>query len=216
MLVTSLVPTPQREAFAFENALADVKAEGPSVKPGPKPTLGLQKNGDLLPCLDGKPHCFSTVSVVGEKPVDTAKIGRDWIVMQWSYKGKSVAGALLDIKSAVEAYPPGQSGIDAGGFKIASIKVPNSMDDPGYLYAQFEARAGYIDDMEFLARNGIVQVRTSSRVGYLDSGVNAKRFNYFAKALGSFKGWTTSKIVLNEHLEYFDLNELASNKDVGL
>ena len=80
---------------------------------------------------------------------------------------------------------------------------------------QFEAAAGYVDDVEFLARDGLVQVRTSSRVGYLDYGVNAKRYNWFAKKLGSFNGWKTKPVLLKEHLEYADLNQLESDKDLG-
>ena len=60
-----------------------------------------------------------------------------------------------------------------------------------------------------------IEVRTSSRVGYLDYGVNARRYNWFAKKLGGVKGWQTSSIKPKEHLEYFDLNEL-SEADVGL
>ena len=44
-----------------------------------------------------------------------------------------------------------------------------------YLYVQFESRRrGYIDDVEFLLADGTMQLRTSSRLGYLDLGVNAK------------------------------------------
>ena len=55
-----------------------------------------------------------------------------------------------------------------------------------YIYVQFESRRkGYIDDMEFNLAKGVCHVRTSSRLGYTDSGVNAKRFNWFALRLGS-------------------------------
>ena len=204
-------PLTHQRAAAFDNALPEVKAEGPSVKPGPTPTLGRQKNGDLLPCLDGKPHCFSPVTVVGENEVDTSKIGRDWVVQPWTYSGKTVAGALLDIETAVKAYKPGQHGIDAGGFKVMKVKLPDELTDPGYLYVQFEAKAGYLDDMEFLARNGKVQVRTSSRVGYLDLGTNAARYNWFAKKLGATSGWSTSAIRKKDHLNYFGLNEIEDS-----
>ena len=89
-------------------------------------------------------------------------------------------------------------------------------DLPAYLYVQFEARLGYIDDMEFVARDGVVHVRTSARVGQIDFGTNAKRFNWFAKKVGSFKGWTTSPIRFKEHLEYAELNDLSSDKELGL
>lgn len=51
----------------------------------------------------------------------------------------------------------------------------SSKPDGAYLYVQFESRRrGYIDDMEFSLANGVAHVRTSSRLGYLDMGVNAK------------------------------------------
>ena len=36
---------------------------------------------------------------------------------------------------------------------------------------------GYVDDVEFALADGVANMRTSSRLGYLDLGVNAKRFN---------------------------------------
>lgn len=218
MLVPLLTPLPMS---AFDNARSDVPQDASlKVNPGPRPGgLGLQKRlGDLGPCADGKPHCFSSTTRVGENAVDTKKIGRDWIVPPFTYDAKtiSVAGAMLDLKKAVLAYPPGQNDIDAGGFKVVSVKLPNDPNDVGYLYVQFESAGGYIDDVEFAALDGIVNVRTSSRVGYADFGVNAKRFNWLAKKLGSFKGWKTSLIKKQDHLEYFELNDLNGDRDVGL
>ena len=210
---------PKTPANAFSNALpsaANGQVERKARAPAPE-GLGVTRNGGLRPCLDGKPHCFSANSLVGEQEVDTSKIGRDWIVAPWTYSGMTALGALSDLQKAVDAYPPGQAGIDAGGFKTTKVRIPETLDQPAYLYVQFEAAQGYVDDMEFLARpDGRVQVRTSSRVGYLDYGVNAKRFNWFAKKVGSFKGWQTTPIRLKEHLEYADLNELSSDKDLGL
>ena len=178
----------------------------------PPPVVGMQKSGNLQACIDGKPHCFSSTFV----EVDTSKIGRDWITKPWTYKGKSVLGAFEDLKKTVDAYPPGQGGIDEGGFKVTKVQLPNAPDEPAYLWVQFEARQGYIDDVEFLLRDGVVQVRTTSRVGYLDYGVNAKRYNWFAKRVGSLSGWTTEPVRLKEHLEYAELNDLSSDGDLGL
>ena len=47
-----------------------------------------------------------------------------------------------------------------------------------YLYAEFTTRLmGFVDDVEFLAdpATGIVQVRSASRLGKSDLGVNRKR-----------------------------------------
>ena len=54
-----------------------------------------------------------------------------------------------------------------------------------------------------------VQVRSSSRVGYLDFGVNAKRLNYLAKALRE-KGWNAEGVdLLKTHVDYATQNGLA-------
>ena len=72
---------------------------------------------------------------------------------------------LLEI---IQAYPPGQARIDKGGFSIITAR-----DD--YLYVQFESlKIGFIYDVEFAVTDGEVQVRSSSRIGFLDLGVNAK------------------------------------------
>jgi hypothetical protein len=52
----------------------------------------------------------------------------------------------------------------------------------------------------------VCNVRTSSRLGYLDMGVNAKRLNWFAERLGSTPGWKTRPLLKKGHEEYFSLN----------
>ncbi len=50
--------------------------------------------------------------------------------------------------------------------------------DGNYLYAEFTSRVmGFVDDVEFLydADAGITHVRSASRVGYSDMGVNRER-----------------------------------------
>ena len=98
----------------------------------------------MRPCQDGKPHCFSSNSFVGENEVDTSKIGRDWIVQPWTYSGMSVLGALKDLEKAVDSYPPGQNGIDEGGFKVVKVRIPDEPDLPAdgkYGPVQVEAHA---------------------------------------------------------------------------
>ena len=95
----------------------------------------------------------------------------------------------------VKAYPPGQQEIDGGGFEIKKVDP-----EKGYIYVQFESlKRGYIDDVEFLVKpadkeSGQVLVRSASRLGYLDLGVNAKRLNRLSQALRDIPGWTAPKI----------------------
>lgn len=58
--------------------------------------------------------------------------------------------------------------------------------DPGYLYAQFTTRLmKYVDDVEFWfdPANQVIQVRSASRVGRSDLGVNRKRIEAVRAAL---------------------------------
>ena len=66
-----------------------------------------------------------------------------------------------------------------------------------YLYVQFESRRrGYIDDVEFLLADGTMQLRTSSRLGYLDLGVNAKVSLYLS-------GKIKKTVMQNSHASIF-------------
>ena len=116
--------------------------------------------------------------------------------------------AFDELQVVLQSYPPGQNGVDGGGFEIKKF-------DPskGYLYVQFEAlKNGYIDDVEMAvigdADPAAVQVRSSSRIGYLDFGVNAKRLNYLAKELRS-KGWEAEGVdLVKAHRGYAVENQI--------
>ena len=85
----------------------------------------------------------------------------------------------------------------------------------GYIYTQFEAlKNGYIDDFELAYIQGAtggeraVQVRSSSRVGYLDFGVNAKRINFIAAKLRAL-GWEAKGVDFDTHRNYAIQNEVV-------
>ena len=49
-------------------------------------------------------------------------------------------------------------------------------DRDGYLYAEFSTRLmGFVDDVEFLQAGDVVHVRSASRLGHSDLGVNRER-----------------------------------------
>ena len=49
-------------------------------------------------------------------------------------------------------------------------------DEGNYLYAEFRSRLlGYVDDVEFYIDGGVIHVRSASRLGRRDFGVNRKR-----------------------------------------
>ena len=60
--------------------------------------------------------------------------------------------------------------------------------EPGYLYAQFTTRImKYVDDAEFWfdPYAGVIQVRSSSRLGSSDLGVNRERIEFIRQKLES-------------------------------
>jgi uncharacterized protein (DUF1499 family) len=86
------------------------------------------------------------------------------------------------------------------------------------MYVQFESlKNGYVDDLELAFINNdkgattdnAIQVRSSSRLGYLDFGVNAKRINYLAMKLRS-KGWDAPGVEFETHKGYAEENGLKS------
>lgn len=74
---------------------------------------------------------------------------------------------------------PLRGNLDAVKRALAQMPSAEIIREEGdYLYAEFTSRLmGYVDDVEFLAdpASGVVHVRSASRLGHSDLGVNAKR-----------------------------------------
>lgn len=117
---------------------------------GSRPTnLGV-KEGKLAPC-PGSPNC-----VVSQGAQD-----KEHAIDPITYSG-SQADALTRLKTIVAAQP-----------RTAVIK---ERDD--YLYVEFSSRLmGFVDDVEFYFDPAapVIQVRSASRLGESDLGVNRKR-----------------------------------------
>mmetsp|Transcript_24414 Transcript_24414/g.57279 ORF Transcript_24414/g.57279 Transcript_24414/m.57279 type:complete len:249 (-) Transcript_24414:59-805(-) len=201
-----LVAAPD-EAGAFANKISDKYADKPKRR-GPKPKdLGVAKRVDMggdeymgLKNCGPAPNCFCSTDNPDDEP--------EHVIPAWSWpKGYDQEKAFAELEQVISAYKPGQGNIDGGGFEIQKVDAKS-----GYIYAQFEAlKNGYIDDLELAVVPGKegVQVRSSSRVGYLDFGVNAKRLNYLAKALRE-KGWNAEGVDLKTtHVDYATQNGLA-------
>ena len=200
-------------AEAFSNAVPEAaKYSDRPKRKGPQPVdLGLKlrdfedDDGEATVTLKeckGAPNCFSTTGYG-----DGDELLASSTISPWRPpRGMSSSAAAEELLEAVKAYPPGQGGIDGGGFKV--IKAPTSSSP--YLYVQFESlRQGYIDDVEFAVRDvsdgPAVLLRSASRVGYLDFAVNAKRLNYLSEKLRD-KGWTAAAIDSKSHPDYFYQN----------
>jgi uncharacterized protein (DUF1499 family) len=197
-------------AFAFDNKITSQYDDRPKRR-GPKPAdLGVRVRQSLSGYEDDyiglkgcgpAPNCFSS-TLVDDDDHDIPA----WI---WpSSYGEDKTRAFVDLEDVLRRYPPGQNGVDGGGFQIQIV-------DPkaGYAYVQYEAlKNGYIDDVEFAVLPGSpprsLQVRSSSRVGYLDFGVNAKRLNWIATSLRS-KGWDAVGVDYSKHRFYAEENQIS-------
>jgi uncharacterized protein (DUF1499 family) len=192
------------KAVAFDNRIPSKFDDRPRQR-GTKPLkLGVAKRRDaaggeymgLRPCGTA-PNCFCSTDDVDDSPYTNIP---PFIP---SKKMKSREDAFQQLYEVVKAYEPGQNDIDGGGFDIVTF-------DPkaGYIYVQFESlKNGYVDDFELatVGDDNAVQVRSSSRLGYLDFGVNAKRINYLAKALRE-KGWDAPGVPIETHSYYSGSN----------
>jgi len=196
-------------AMAFDNAVKQIKRDlnNPKRK-GLQPSgLGLDARNDLdgqtgiKECTEKAPNCFSTT---GNPGLDAGY----HLIEPWTWSGKSREAAIGDVVNMIKAYPPGQGGIDGGGFEI-------EVQDSDCVYVQFESlRRGYLDDVEFCiqpgtaadASSGNLLLRSSSRQGYYDYGTNAQRLNKLSEIISSFGGWKTNKIDKSTHPTYWALN----------
>jgi len=112
----------------------------------PPPSLGVTE-GRLAPC-PGSPNCVSS-EAVAEQRVEPLRYDGD------------VARArtrLLEVLNGMER-----------------ARVVQSTDD--YIYVEFRSAVfGFVDDVEFSFNPpGTIQVRSASRTGYYDFGVNRER-----------------------------------------
>jgi uncharacterized protein (DUF1499 family) len=79
-----------------------------------------------------------------------------------------ITGTLADAKAWIESQP--------------RTKIVE--EDDGYLHATFKTRFfGFTDDVELQADGDTLHVRSASRVGYGDLGVNRKRVEALRDAL---------------------------------
>ena len=207
-LSVALLPDPQ--ARAFDNKISNKYDDRPKRR-GPKPKdLGLSPrtsmSGDAYVGLKecgAAPNCFSSTMIKDDDP--------DHWIPAWIWPesfGNDKSKAFQDLYEVLKSYPPGQNNVDGGGFQFQTVDTKD-----GYIYVVYEAlKNGYYDDVEFAYLDGTgdrtVQVRSSSRIGYLDFGVNAKRLNWIAKQLRT-RGWTAEGVDFNTHQGYADENGLT-------
>lgn len=122
--------------------------------------LGVKSDGLLAPCPDS-PNC-----VVSRPDTDA-----EHKIEPIAYAGDKVA-AMEKLKAIVEAQD--------------RTEIISSSDD--YLYAEFASRLmGFVDDVEFYLdpSQSVIQVRSASRLGQSDLGVNRKRIETIRAAFSA-------------------------------
>lgn len=199
-------------ASAFDNKISTKYDDRPKQRGGKPGDLGILSRQNisgedykgLKHCKpNGAPNCFCSTESIDDDPEHSIP---PWI---WPESlGNDRKTAFRQLAEILNAYEPGQSNIDGGGFKIITNDA-----EKGYIYAQFESlKNGYVDDFELAFVDGLgdraVQVRSSSRIGYLDFGVNAKRLNCLADKLRT-KGWDAKGVDYATHQNYAIQNELV-------
>jgi len=121
---------------------------GASCSGGRSPlNLGVTE-GRLTPC-PGSPNCVSSQATDADRRVEPLRYADDFA---------EARARLLEILRGMER-----------------VQIQRADDD--YLHAEFRSAVfGFVDDVEFyFSPPGVIQVRSASRTGYYDFGVNRNR-----------------------------------------
>lgn len=116
--------------------------------------------GSLAPCPD-KPNCVSSLAD-GEQAV-----------APFAYRGDAVEAMRLLASLATTL----------AGARVVTVR-------PDYLHVEFASRVvGFVDDFEAMpGPPGMLHVRSASRLGYGDFGVNRRRVERLRAAFGAANG----------------------------
>jgi uncharacterized protein (DUF1499 family) len=128
---------------------------------GKRPTnLGVQ-SGKLAPC-PSTPNCVNSQSQDSEHKIEPLTYN------------SSAAQAIADLKTVIQSFP--------------KTKIVAETDN--YLYAEFTIKLiGFVDDVEFYIDDAAktIHVRSASRLGQSDLGVNRKRIETLRAKLNELR-----------------------------
>lgn len=128
---------------------------------GKRPTnLGVQ-SGKLAPC-PSTPNCVNSQSQDSEHKIEPLTYN------------SSAAQAIADLKTVIQSLP--------------KTKIVAETDN--YLYAEFTTKLmGFVDDVEFYVDDAAktIHVRSASRLGQSDLGVNRKRIETLRAKLNELR-----------------------------
>ncbi|MFB2935050.1 DUF1499 domain-containing protein [Aerosakkonemataceae cyanobacterium BLCC-F154] len=138
-----------------------VSPGGMTMFAGKRPTnLGVN-DGKLAPCPNS-PNCVSSQSADTEHKIEPLTYNT------------SAAEAIADLKKVIQSQ------------ERATI----ISESPNYIYAEFKSKLmGFVDDVEFYLDEAakVIQVRSASRLGQSDLGVNRKRIETIRAAFDTLK-----------------------------
>jgi hypothetical protein len=119
---------------------------------------------------------------------------KNCLTTRWSSGAGKISGA--DVTAILNTYPQeGQNGVDLGGWKF----VENNLANGGSAKVEYKSGIGtfakffnggqpFVDDLTVEVTDGVVTIKSASRIGDSDLGVNQKRLQYLAAQARS-KGW---------------------------
>jgi uncharacterized protein (DUF1499 family) len=141
-------------------ALHTALTQGDTMFAGKRPQNLGYGTGRLAPCKSS-PNCVSSYA----DPKD-----EEHYIAPIALKGNASGDPMAAVRKAVESMP-----------RTTVVQV-----EPDYLYAEFRSKLmGFVDDVEFLAdrAKGVVHVRSASRLGRKDFGVNRERIEQLRSML---------------------------------
>ena len=111
--------------------------------------------------------------------------------------GTSKSDAAKAMKSILESYPQeGQSKVDLGGYSFAEDALASSgtarveyQSGIGNFAKFFNGGKPFVDDLIVEVGDGAVEIKSASRIGDSDLGVNEKRLKFLGQ-IAKDKGWT--------------------------
>ena len=111
---------------------------------------------------------------------------------------RDAKAAASTLKKVIESYPQeGQNKVDLGGWSVVDgTYAPGNVVSLEYTsglgnFAKYlNGNKPFVDDLKLaIGNDGAVSVRSSSRIGDSDLGVNQKRLQFFVASLRK-EGWT--------------------------
>ncbi len=129
----------------------------PTIFAGTQPENIGVTNGKLFPC-PSTPNCVNSQGEDAEHSIQP---------LTYSGEGETAIAALKDIINQQE-------------------RTEIISETADYLYAQFTSHwMGFVDDVEFFVNedNGVIDVRSASRLGESDLGINRERIETIRQAL---------------------------------